>query len=243
MADGTTKPIENVGVGEQVIATDPATGRTEPKPVTDHITGDGEKHLVQITVDVDGDHGDGTGTLTATDGHPFWAQDLHRWVKAAELQAGALLRTSAGTYVQVTTVKRWTAPRQRAHNLTVDGLHTYYVAAAGQNLLVHNDVCRLSSVGRRGDVVVLGNLPDTDVARSFSGHLVLDDPNWTPDGNMQWIDDVADAGREVYLASPLRFKTLWDAPNKRHRIYRLEIDRLLDRGYEFVDETRMVPGR
>ena len=159
MADGTTKPIENVRVGDQVIATDPTTGKTEPKPVTDHITGEGEKNLVQLTVDVDGERGDRTGTLTATDGHPFWAQNLHRWVKAAELQAGALLRTSAGTYVQVTGIKRWTAPRARAHNLTVDGIHTYYVAVAGQTLLVHN--CELYTAG--GPRVRPGRDIDVDI--------------------------------------------------------------------------------
>jgi hypothetical protein len=40
--------------------------------------------------------------------------------------------------VQVSAVKWWTAADQRAYNLTVDGLHTYYVATAGRSLLVHN---------------------------------------------------------------------------------------------------------
>ncbi|BCB79618.1 hypothetical protein Pflav_060280 [Phytohabitans flavus] len=34
MADGSTKPIEDVEVGEEVVATDPITGRTEAKAVT-----------------------------------------------------------------------------------------------------------------------------------------------------------------------------------------------------------------
>jgi hypothetical protein len=47
------------------------------------------------------------------------------------------LRTSAGTHVQVTAVKKWSAT-QRVHNLTVADLHTYYVLAGGTPVLVHN---------------------------------------------------------------------------------------------------------
>jgi hypothetical protein len=47
------------------------------------------------------------------------------------------LQTSAGTHVQITAVKRWTA-RQRVHNLTVEELHTYHVVAGDQAILVHN---------------------------------------------------------------------------------------------------------
>jgi hypothetical protein len=138
MVDGSSKPIEDVRVGDMVLATDPTTGETEGKPVTDLIVGQGEKKLVEVTVDVDGDQGDQTGTVVATDGHPFWSQDLRTWVNATDLQVGALLRTSTGTYVQVTAIERWTEPSQRVHNLTVDGLHTYYVLAGHTPVLVHN---------------------------------------------------------------------------------------------------------
>ncbi|WP_346102959.1 SpvB/TcaC N-terminal domain-containing protein [Nonomuraea maheshkhaliensis] len=140
MADGTAKPIEEVVVGDSVLATDPETGRTEPRLVTGVITGDGEKSLVKVTVDVDGDQGDKTADVTATDGHPFWASSLGRWVDADLLQPGMWLRTSAGDYVEVDAVSEWSAPR-RVHNLTVDGLHTYYVLADATPVLVHNVNC------------------------------------------------------------------------------------------------------
>ncbi|WP_326829751.1 polymorphic toxin-type HINT domain-containing protein [Streptosporangium sp. NBC_01810] len=136
MADGTTKPIEDVEVGDWVVAADAATGLTAARRVSHLITGDGEKHLVRITVTPDGTTGK-SGTLVATDGHPFWVPDLRKWVKAGELQPGMLLRTSAGTYVQLTAIKKWTTP-QRVHNLTVEGLHTYHVLAGDQAILVHN---------------------------------------------------------------------------------------------------------
>ncbi|MFF5293698.1 RHS repeat-associated core domain-containing protein [Paractinoplanes globisporus] len=138
MADGSTKRIEDVRIGDKVVATDPTTGRTGVRVVTALIVGVGEKQMVELTVDLDGDKGGKTATVDATDGHPFWAPDLHRWVDAGDLKPGAMLRTGAGTYVQVTATKKWTAQQKEVHNLTVDGLHTYYVVVGGRALLVHN---------------------------------------------------------------------------------------------------------
>ncbi|HEX5594568.1 MAG TPA: ricin-type beta-trefoil lectin domain protein, partial [Micromonosporaceae bacterium] len=243
MADGSTKPIEDVKPSDKVIATDPETGETRVETVTAEIKGDGVKHLVKVTIDTDGADGDETAEITATDGHPFWVPELREWIDATDLRPGQLLQTSAGTYVQITAIERWTTQRATVHNLTVANIHTYYVVAGGIPVLVHNDVCTLSSVGNPGDQVVLGALPDTAVAKTMPGLVVLDDPAWTFAGNMRWIEDVADAGREIYLASPIRFHTLWDAKNGRHRVFHHEIQALLRRGYEFVDETKMVPGR
>ncbi len=138
MADGAGKPIEEVEVGDEVIATDPETGETAVKPVMALITGEGDKHLVQITVDTDGDQGDKSGLVIATDGHPFWVAELGQWVDAKHLDPGMWLRTSAGTYVQVESIKKWTAHHQRVHNLTIADLHTYYVLTGAAPVLVHN---------------------------------------------------------------------------------------------------------
>ncbi|MFD1539855.1 polymorphic toxin-type HINT domain-containing protein [Nonomuraea guangzhouensis] len=137
MADGPAKPIERVNVGDRVLATDPGTGRTEAKQVTALIVGEGVKHLVKITVDIDGDRGDRTGNVTATEGHPFWLDNQREWRDADQLQPGMWLRTSAGTHVQITAVQKWTAT-QRVHNLTVDDIHTYYVLAGTTPVFVHN---------------------------------------------------------------------------------------------------------
>ncbi|MFC6932242.1 polymorphic toxin-type HINT domain-containing protein [Actinomadura yumaensis] len=150
MADGSHKPIENVNVGDQVLATDPETGTTQAKPVLATITSKGDKNLVQISVDTDaprphwttGKEPKNSGTLIrthktansgviiATDAHPFWvAGNLNTWVKATDLKPGMWLRTSAGTYVQVTETKHWSTRHQRVHNLTIADEHTYYVLA------------------------------------------------------------------------------------------------------------------
>ncbi len=138
MADGTTKKIEDVKVGDMVPATDPTTGKTEKRAVTALIIGVGEKHMVELTVDTDGDKGDETATISGTENHPFWVPDLGEWVTAGELEAGSMLQTGAGTHVKIESVRKWTAQDQRVHNLTVDGLHTYYVTARNTPVLVHN---------------------------------------------------------------------------------------------------------
>ncbi|MFI6885306.1 polymorphic toxin-type HINT domain-containing protein [Streptosporangium canum] len=140
MADGTRKPIEDVKVGDKVLATDPETGKTEAKPVIALITGEDDKNLVQITVDTDGKKGDQTGLVIATEIHPFWVPALHKWVDAKDLKPGMWLRTAAGTHIQVTAIKKWTA-HQRVHNLTIADIHTYYVLAGATPVLVHNSNC------------------------------------------------------------------------------------------------------
>lgn len=138
MANGARKDISKVGVGDRVMATDPTTGRTEAREVTAVIVGTGEKHVVEITVDVDGKRGDRTATVTATDGHPFWVVDLHKWVNAEDLKPGHRLET-ADHRDATTVVKTRTRTRhQRVYNLTVDGLHTYYVGTGTSSALVHN---------------------------------------------------------------------------------------------------------
>ncbi|SES47801.1 RHS repeat-associated core domain-containing protein [Actinokineospora terrae] len=151
MADGSSKPIAEVAVGERVLATDEVTGRTEERVVTDTIVGDGSKELADITVDTDGD-GVGDSSITGTAGHPFWVAG--EWRDAGDLRAGDLLRTATGTFVTVTAVSERTA-QQRVHNLTVDGVHTFYVLVGGVPVLVHNGTCKTvteNQAGRFGDL-------------------------------------------------------------------------------------------
>jgi RHS repeat-associated protein len=135
LADGSTRPIEQTQPGDTVLATDPITGKTEPRQVTHGIRTDSDKSFVDVTVD---DPGTGKpDTVTTTEHHPFWSVTDGRWVDAGDLKPGSLLRTSAGTYVQVTAVHRYPANRV-TYDLTVDGSHTYYVLAGDSPVLVHN---------------------------------------------------------------------------------------------------------
>lgn len=138
MADGSTKPVEDVQPGDEVLVTDPETGETVAETVTAAIKGDGVKKLVKVTIDTDGDRGSETAEITATDGHPFWVPELGEWIDATDLRSGQWLRTSSGTYVQITAIDRWDILQATVHNLTVANIHTYYVLAGNTPVLVHN---------------------------------------------------------------------------------------------------------
>ncbi len=137
MADGSHKAIKDIRPRDRVVATDPASGQTVAKEVTDTIFGAGTKELVQISVRLENGSGTAETSIVATAGHPFWVPALRQWVDATYLQPGKRLRTSAGTWVKVTGVKRWTAAQQ-VYNLTVADVHTYYVGVGGVSVLVHN---------------------------------------------------------------------------------------------------------
>ncbi|KPI07015.1 RHS repeat-associated core domain containing protein-containing protein [Actinobacteria bacterium OK074] len=134
LADGTTKPIEDVTTDDVILTTDTDTGKTVKRKVTATITTEDDKDFTKLTIATDDG---GSSDLVATDHHPFWVADLDAWVEAADLQPGQWLRTSAGTYVQVTGVAHY-REKQRTHDLTVEGVHAYYVLAGATPVLVHN---------------------------------------------------------------------------------------------------------
>lgn len=181
LADGNTKPIEDIQLGDQVLATDPETGETAAKPVTDLLGSQGLKHLVAITVD-----GDTDGPLIATGVHPFWV-DGQGWVDAEDLWPGDLLREADGDLVKVLSVRMWDQADTRVYNFTVGDLHTYYVLA-DEPVLVHN--CGLTgaaeavpdpsppykpSGGRDRSSRVLINVLDNDgVPRTFKSNGTIE---------------------------------------------------------------------
>ncbi|WP_435157325.1 polymorphic toxin-type HINT domain-containing protein [Amycolatopsis sacchari] len=153
LADGTHRAIAEVEAGDEVLATDPETGRTERHQVLQQIVGEGQKTLVDVTVDLDGPDGDREGTVTATDGHPFWVDGQGRWLPAIMLAPGDHLRASDGHPVEVLGTQVHGEPR-RVYNLSVEGIHTYYVTAGTADVLVHNTApCPRFSVDSNGEIV------------------------------------------------------------------------------------------
>ena len=148
MADGTTKPIQDVQVGDQVKSRNPETGRDEVKAVTGTI----ERHapsVVDVTL-----HDAKTGkaeTLTCTPEHPLYVQG-QGWVEAGSVGIGTSIVSRAGPALQVTDLT-WQKNKAQelassgglggytVYNLTVDGDHTFFVGAANGGTWVHN-ICR-----------------------------------------------------------------------------------------------------
>lgn len=139
LADGRTVSIEAVRPGDLVTATDPVTGRTGARRVERAITTYDDKHFTRLTVRAGG----ARAWLTATDTHPFWVTGQGRWSNAGDIGRGDALRTETGAELTVTGVTRYTR-RQTTYDLTVEGVHTYYVGIGSANALVHNTDCDLS---------------------------------------------------------------------------------------------------
>ncbi|GAA4263240.1 hypothetical protein GCM10022255_106000 [Dactylosporangium darangshiense] len=119
LADGTTKPIEDVDIGDLILATDPLTGQTHAEPVTIlHANIDIE--LVDLTIEGP----NGPAVLHTTAHHPFWNESRQRWSDAADLEPGDQLHTVNDTVEIVTSVVAYIG-RQEMRNLTVADIHTY----------------------------------------------------------------------------------------------------------------------
>ncbi|WP_327234756.1 polymorphic toxin-type HINT domain-containing protein [Streptomyces sp. NBC_01317] len=174
LEDGTTKPIEDLKVGDKVLATDPETGKTTPKKVTAEIKGKGLKNLVKIALRISNKRGSSTTTVTATDGHPFWVPELHEWIDATDLRAGQHLQTSTGgARVQITALERQTRPAT-VYNLTIADLHTYYVLAGATPVLVHNCGGSLYEAGGKHGASARGSSRGTNSAEPQNGQAALD---------------------------------------------------------------------
>lgn len=133
MSDGTTQDIEDIKLGDKVMATDPKTGESGPRKVTRLIITEDDKYFNTISIATE----NGTEKITATYEHPFWSPSEGRWVGAADLRPAMTLLTDHGSTVIVTGNHAF-RKHARTYNLTVDDLHTYYVLAGQTPVLVHN---------------------------------------------------------------------------------------------------------
>ncbi|MFJ8061409.1 polymorphic toxin-type HINT domain-containing protein [Streptomyces sp. NPDC096142] len=195
VADGAAKSIEDVKTGDKVLATDPATGRTEAKTVTAEIIGKGRKNLVRITLSIEIDGKKKTASVTATAGHPFWVPELGGWVDAAQLIDGERLSTSTNAVIRITDVDRWTQPAT-VYNLTVADLHTYYVVAGNTSVLVHN----------AGGEPVVPNIVKRGLQQIQDGALRQ---RRNPDGSLDFFQNLEKnkrnnwwVGAKIYAADP-----------------------------------------
>ncbi|MQA94273.1 MAG: hypothetical protein GEV11_06325 [Streptosporangiales bacterium] len=137
LANGERVPIEDVRIGDRVLAGDPRTGSVSARPVTALISHGGATELVDVRVDLDGRPGGAARTVTATARHPFWVPALSRWQEAGALRAGDRLTLPFGRAAEVAGVRAYRRS-QTVHNLTVAGAHTFYVMAGDNPVLVHN---------------------------------------------------------------------------------------------------------
>ncbi|WP_329134559.1 polymorphic toxin-type HINT domain-containing protein [Streptomyces sp. NBC_01476] len=153
-AGGADVPIAKVRVGDTVEATDPQTGETSAHVVEKVIRTTTDHDFTALTITpakpAKGSASKASSakpgskaaaakpaTLTTTWHHPFWNATTHQWTDASKLTPGTHLLTANGTSAVVTTIRNYHSTSV-TYDLTVSGLHTYYVEAGSTPILVHN---------------------------------------------------------------------------------------------------------
>jgi hypothetical protein len=132
------RPIEDIKVGDFVLARNEKTGETGLKPVTDLVRRhDREIWKLTLATSVGGD-GKGTlETFETTDDHP-WRTAAGTWVQTMDLKTGMAVLRARGPPITVLSVER-TGIVQTTFNLEVADWHTYFVGDS--EVWVHNAFC------------------------------------------------------------------------------------------------------
>jgi hypothetical protein len=131
--------VEEVQIGDLVLAQDVETGELAYKPVL-QTTVRPSSTLVRIQC--------GEQTLQASGGHPFWVAG-EGWIKARDLASGMELHTLAGP-LRVSLVEDGDAAE--SYNLVVADFSSYFIGA--ERVLTHDNTIR-----RPTDAVVPGLSP------------------------------------------------------------------------------------
>ncbi|GHI82543.1 polymorphic toxin type 43 domain-containing protein [Streptomyces spororaveus] len=163
LADGTSRPIEDLVGGDEVLATDPETGETSKKAITATIYTEDDKTYVDLTVQTP----DGVKSITTTGHHPFWSESDQAWKNAEDLKPGETLRTDGGPSVAIAATHAYEAFNQ-TFNLTVADLHTYYVLAGATPVLVHNCNVIDGSGPARGVLEVSDRVKSVGAVKNFN---------------------------------------------------------------------------
>jgi hypothetical protein len=121
-------PIEQIRVGEIVLAQNPTTGELGYRSVLETTLGE---PAAVLTLDFAGEK------ITATRGHRFWVNG-HGWKMAKELKPAASLHALEQS-MDVTAIEK--SEDISCYNLIVDEFHTFFVGKS--RLLVHDKGCPL----------------------------------------------------------------------------------------------------
>jgi hypothetical protein len=122
--------VEQVRLGDLVLARHPASGETALKPVIQTTHRPPEK-LLQIAL--------GDDVIRASGGHPFWISG-EGWVRARNLKPGMIMHgLAAPAEITSVTVEEVTSP---SFNLIVDGFHSYFVQVGERRVFSHDNSLR-----------------------------------------------------------------------------------------------------
>ena len=204
LADGKTKPIDQITAGDKVVATDPSDGATSAKTVEGR-----QVHLDTELTDVEiRDEKGHISTLHTTPNHPIWDQTDHAWMPASAIDPGDMLYALSGTATVVNVLSFQGSSDM--YNLTVSDLHAYYILVGDTAVLVHNQggKCPVGGfphgpVGEAATFDRLGAEGYTDIVKgvafknSNGDTFIADFVARGPAGNWVAIDAKTGAGAEI----------------------------------------------
>lgn len=138
LTDEGEKNIEDIEVGDKVLAKDEETGEQAYKEVT-HLYRNDKEITYELTLE--------DQVIETTDNHPFWVEGKG-WVLAVNLQVGDKLQQSNGNTLTIDNIKIVKHDELvKVYNFTVADFHTYYVSSLG--IWVHNINCGDKTPGGR----------------------------------------------------------------------------------------------
>jgi len=171
MADGSSRPISQVKVGDQVADSVPGDATLQTHAVQKVIVTQTDRDFVDLTIKklatTLGKAAAGlalaaaavlgsaaptsadTSTVTTTYHHPFYDVTQAAFVDAVDLHPGDQLQTADGTIAEVTVVRAY-HQTATTYDLTIDGLHTYEVVTGDTAILVHNNNTGVELCGKHG---------------------------------------------------------------------------------------------
>ncbi|OKJ52270.1 Teneurin-1 [Streptomyces sp. CB02009] len=141
MADGTTKQISKVKAGDKVLTAEPGKKTKEIHEVKQVIVTKTDRDYVDVTIVAKA----GRKTIETTKHHQFYESTRNAWTQAGDLKVGQKLQNGEGAPRVIVDVTSYKADRT-TYDLSVEGLHTYFVFAGdtvmaadpGDAVLVHN---------------------------------------------------------------------------------------------------------
>ena len=166
MADGTTTPIAEVAVGDEVLALNPETGRRAAQVVLRTLPHLDNLLVLETTA----------GPVWTTEDHLFWNVTDGEWQESQELDPGDGLLSSTGGSVLATELDWSTAHVDIAYDLDVSGFDTFFVSVGEESALVHNIECpwQLKRDTNFGNSVLDGPLPQTGQLSELTRGQLLD---------------------------------------------------------------------
>ena len=139
MADGTTRPIAEIVLGEYVWAHDPESGETGAREVIG--VWPHKDLLLEYVI--------GEGSVITTEDHHFWNVTDDEWQETRHIDEGDYLLTADGDVIEAGNLDWSTARHADAYDLTIEQIHTYFVSTGNEVVLVHNtdDPCEALMAG------------------------------------------------------------------------------------------------